>query len=386
MRQVSDKADVVIIGGGVVGLGLAYRLVERGVKDVVVLEKSYIGSGASGRNPGGIRQQLSLREDIALARESVKIYKHLSGELNFNIFFRQGGYLILAFTEQEVEQFKKNVKLQNSLGVRSKIIRPNEAKEIVPMLATNKLLGATYCPTDGILYPYAVLWGYARAAKRMGAKILTFTDAKRIKVEGGEVKAVATDKGEIKTPVVVNAAGAHAAEVASMAGVELPNKPFRHEAAVTEPLKPFLDPMVLSFHHTLYVGQMLRGEVFAGVGNLDKSPSHDLRASADFLPKLARAILEIMPQFGELAVMRQWVGIRDMTPDGKPILGEMEGVRGLIQANGFGGLGMMLSASAVKLLAELILTGKTPKMLEPFSLARFREEKLEKEMYITGMH
>lgn len=386
MRQVSDKADVVIIGGGVVGLGLAYRLVERGVKDVVVLEKSYIGSGASGRNPGGIRQQLSLREDIALARESVKIYKHLSGELNFNIFFRQGGYLILAFTEQEVEQFKKNVKLQNSLGVRSKIIRPNEAKEIVPMLATNKLLGATYCPTDGILYPYAVLWGYARAAKRMGAKILTFTEAKRIKVEGGEVKAVATDKGEIETPVVVNAAGAHAAEVASMAGVELPNKPFRHEAAVTEPLKPFLDPMVLSFHHTLYLGQMLRGEVFAGVGDLDEPPSYDLRASADFLPKLARAILEIMPQFGELAVMRQWVGIRDMTPDGKPILSEVEGVRGLIQANGFGGLGMMLSASAVKLLAELILTGKTPKMLEPFSLARFREEKLEKEMYIAGVH
>lgn len=386
MRKVSDRAGAVIIGGGVVGLGLAYRLSENGMKNVVVLERGYIGSGASGRNPGGIRQQLSLGEDIILARESVKIYARLSGELNFNIMFRQGGYLILAFTEREVEQFKKNVKLQNSLEVRSRTIMPKEAKEIVPMLATDKLLGATYCSTDGILYPYAVLWGYAQAAERMGAKILTFTDAKGIKVEGGEVKAVVTDKGEIKTPVVINAAGAHAVEVASMAGVELPNKPYRHEIAVIEPLKPFLDPMVLSLHHTLFVGQMMRGEVLAGVGNLDEPPSHDLRASADFLPKLARAIIEVMPQFRHLAVMRQWVGIRDMTPDGKPILGEVEGVRGLIQANGFGGLGMMLSASAVKLLAELILTGKTPKMLEPFSLARFREEKLDKEMYIVGVH
>lgn len=385
MREVNNSADVVIIGGGVAGLGLAYRLVEKGVKDVVVLEKSYIGGGASGRNPGGIRQQLTLKEDIILARESVKIYERLSGELNFNIFFRQGGYLILAFTEQEVEQFKKNVKLQNSLRVRSRLIEPREAKEVVPMLATDKLLGATYCPTDGILYPYAVLWGYARAAERMGAKILTFTEVKGIEIEGGEVKAVVTDKGEIKTPVVVNAAGAHATKIASMVGVKLPNKPFRHEIAVTEPLKPFLKPMVLSFHHTLYIGQMMRGEVIAGVGDLDEPPSYDLRASVDFLPKLARAVLEIMPQFGDLAVMRQWVGIRDMTPDGKPILGEVEGVRGFIQANGFGGLGMMLSASAVKLLAELILTGKTPKMLEPFSLARFKEEKLEKEMYITGL-
>ncbi|MFQ6129559.1 MAG: NAD(P)/FAD-dependent oxidoreductase [Candidatus Hadarchaeaceae archaeon] len=371
---MNEKVDVVIIGGGLTGLGIAYRLVEKGMKNVVVLEKGYIGVGASGRFPGGTVQQLPTLDEITLAKEGVKMLRHLSDELNFNIMFRQKGSLLLAFTEEQVDRLMVSVRLQNILKVKSKFIGPSDVKKIVPMLDADKILGAAFCPTDGIVYPYALLWGYAQAVRRGGGRIRTFTEAREVKVEDGQVRAVVTNEGEIEASTVVNAAGARSADIAKIAGVKLPNEPRRREFLVTETLKPFLGPLVLSLHNGLCLAQAMRGEVICSIPGRKSAPSGDMRSSVEFLERAARAAIEIIPQFRDLKVMRQWVGLYDATPDGKPVLGEVKDVRGFIQANGFCGRGLETSTAAARLLAELIVDGKAPALLESFSIERFAEK------------
>ncbi|MCD6484940.1 MAG: FAD-binding oxidoreductase [Candidatus Odinarchaeota archaeon] len=376
---MKHKAEVVVIGGGINGLGIAYNLAKMGVTDVVVLEQKYIGWGASGRNPGGVRQQWNTKENIILARESVKIFEHLSQELNYNILFRQRGYLILAFTEEEVEEYKKNVKLQNSLGVPSRLVTPEKAKEIVPTIDETKILAATYCPTDGVLFPYALFHGYENAAKRLGVQIYTFTKATGINVENGKIKSVMTNHGEIQTNKVVNAAGGFSSEVAKLAGVELPNRPYRREIMVTEPLEIIIEPMVISLHHGLYVTQSMRGEIIGGIGNPNEKPGFNIRSTADFPVRFAKALVDIMPNVRYVSMLRQWAGVYDVTPDARPILGEVDEVEGFYQANGFSGHGVMISAIVDKLIAELIVTGKTSIPIDSLNLRRFKEQELSKE-------
>lgn len=380
---MNKEADVVIVGGGVTGLGLAYRLIERGMKDVVVLEKGYLGAGASGRFPGVAVQQWASMEETALARDGVKELERLSGELKFNIMFRQDGGLILALTEEQVERLRVSVRFQNLLKVKSKLINPREAGKIVPMLRTDKILGAAFCPTDGVVYPYALLWGYAQTVRRGGGEIRTFTEAKGIKVEGGEVRAVVTDKGEIKTSAVVNAAGARSTEVAKMAGVAPLTEPHRREFVITEPLKPFLHPFVLSPRNALCMAQTMRGEVICSITAPRGPDPQSMRSSAESLHKIARAVVELMPQFTHLDVMRQWVGLYDVAPDGMPVLGGAKEVRGFIHASGFGNHGLEFPTAAAKLLAELIVEGKTSRMLEAFSPDRFAERKPKETRAIT---
>jgi len=380
---MKDKAEVVVIGGGVNGLGVAYWLAKKGLDDVVVLEKSYLGSGASGRNTGGVRQQWASKYNIILARESVKMFEKLSDELNFNIMFRQTGYLILIWDEEELEQFKKNVKLQNSLGVPSKIITPEEAKEIVPPLNIKNIIAATFCKKDGVLHPLALVWGYERALKRMGIEINTFTEVKDIKVENGEIKEVVTNRGNIKTNIVVNATGPHAPIIGKMVGVDIPITPYRHEIMVSEPLQPILDPMILSFKHGLYVTQTNRGEIIGGIST-DEKPGYDIRGTVQFVERFSRAIVEIIPQMKYVNMLRQWAGLYDMTPDAQPIIGPTEGVHEMIQINGFSGHGVMLNPISVKLVAELIVDGKTSIDISPLSLDRFKEPMEVKEKLVVG--
>lgn len=363
----------MIVGAGVNGLGIAYRLALEGVEDVVVLEKRYLGYGASGRNGGAIRQQWGVKEKIILARESLKIWEGLSEELNYHTLLRRGGSLMLALTEEDTMEFKENVRLQKSLGVETKHLEPEEAGEILPLLSTDKVLGATFCPSDAVALPFSVLWGYERAARKRGVELNTFTEVTDIRVSEGEVKSVLTNRGEIKTPVVVNAAGAYSKEVAKMAGVDLPNKPSRREALVLEPLKPFLNPMILVPHNGLWMNQTLRGEVIGGV-DTSGEVSYSLRASIGFLEKFARAATDIIPQFKHLKVLRQWAGLQDTTPDERPILGEVDEVRGFIQANGFGDYGLTISPVVAKLIAELIVDGKTSYPLDALNFRRFRKE------------
>lgn len=378
------KRGIVIIGGGVNGLAAAYNLARRGVKNIVVLEKGYIGSGDTGRCGAGIRQQWGLEENIVLARESLKIYEKLSGEIGFNIFFRQGGYLVLIFDEEEREVVSRTIPLQNKLGVPTRLLSVPEIVKLVPGMNTKGLLGAAFCPTDGMAYPYAVLWGYAEAARRFGVEIKVHTLVTGVSRRNDWTYDVTTAKDTYNTPVVVNVAGAFSRDIGAMIGIEIPTKPVRHEIAVTESLKPFLGPMVISPSKGFYFSQSLRGEIVGGIGDPNEPSSYNTRSSPDFLFRYAAALREILPPLGKARIIRQWAGHYDMSPDHRPILGGVEGYKGYYHACGFSGHGFMLSPVVARLLAELITTGRTSLPIDALSLARFAKGEITTDPYVVG--
>ena len=369
---MKSRAEIVIIGAGVNGLSIAYRLAEKGISDIVVLEQGYIGFGASGRSAGSITQQWDDKELIILAKESLKTYQGLAADLNYNIFFRQDGYLRLAQNEDEVKALKKSVGLQNSLGVRSRYLELGEVKDLVPHINTKRVLGASYCTEDGAVFPFPVLWGYEKTATGMGVEINDFTKVTGFKVKGGEIKAVQTNQGSIETSTVVNAAGAYSRRIAKMMEIELPNRPFKYEALVTEPLKPLLNPVISTFNNDFWLYQTVAGELIGGLKTLENS-GYTLTGSIDFLKRFARETVNLIPSSRYLNVLRQWAGICDITPDEKPLLGEPKEVKGFIQANGFSGHGFMYSAVVAKLVAEFIVDGKTSLPLDSFSPNRFKK-------------
>ena len=379
------KTDVLIIGAGVNGCSIAYNLVKKGF-DVTVVEKDYVASGASGRNGGGIRQQWSTEDNIRLAMESVKIFERLDEELNYETEYTQGGYLVIAHTEEEVKQFKRNVALQRKLGLPVEYLDASEINEIVPQLNVEGIgaLGATWCPTDGHADPIKVTLAYYLAAKRLGAKIIKHTKVIGFKKgKDNRITSVLTDKGEIETKYVVNSAGAYSAEVAKLAGVSLPNKPYRHEILITEPVKRFFTPMIISFHDNVYFRQTLDGNIIGGWGDPEEKPGFKLESTKKFLYKMAWLLSRYMPILKNVRVLRQWAGLYDVTPDARPILGPSEGVENLIQVNGFSGHGFMVSPMTAKIISQYIAGEKTVISLENLGMSRFKG-KILKERSVVG--
>jgi sarcosine oxidase subunit beta len=380
---VRRTADIIIVGGGVNGMACAYNLARRGMKDVVVLEKGYPGCGATGRCGGGIRQQWGLEENVILARESVKIFENLSGELGYNIFFRQGGYLMLLYDESERALVQKTIPMHNRLGVPTQMLTLREIAERVPGLNLEGVIGAAFCPTDGTAYPYAVLWGYAEAARRLGAKVYVHTPVESVAREDGTYRVIANGT-TFEAPRLLNTAGAFTREVAAMLGVSVPTKPVKHEIAVTEPLKAFLDPMVISVKYGFYFSQSLRGEIVGGVGLDDEPSSHSQASSPEFLLKYARALRNVFPALGKVSIIRQWAGSYDMSPDHRPIVGGVPGLDGYYHACGFSGHGFMLSPIVSRLMAELVTSGETSLPIDTLSLERFATGELQHDPYVVG--
>ncbi|MFP4001614.1 MAG: NAD(P)/FAD-dependent oxidoreductase [Thermoplasmata archaeon] len=381
---MTEEYDAVIIGGGVNGLGTAYHLGKKGFNDVLVVDKSYLGYGASGRNGGGIRQQWTSEENIKLALESRKMFERLDEELEEDLEFYQGGYLVLAFDEEEAEEFKGNVKLQNELGVESEYLSPEEAKEIVPELDISDVVAATFNQSDGTIYPFRVIHGYADRIKEMGIDVEEHTEVTDIVTEGKEIKKVKTEEGDIKTDTVVNAAGGWSSDIAEMAGVDIPNEPVRHEIMVTEPYERFIDPMIISFRHGIYFSQSEHGNVVGGIGNPDEEPGLNQKSSLWFMKKFSDTLLDFIPRFSGVNMIRQWAGFYDVTPDAQPILGSVPEVKRFYQINGFSGHGFMVSPMVSKVTAELV-TGKQPSIdIERLKVERFEDMDLEEEGGVVG--
>jgi len=377
-------ADIIIIGGGVNGVATAYNLARRGMTDVVVLEKSYPGRGATGRCGGGIRQQWGLEANVVLARESVRKFENLSAELGFNIFFRQGGYLMLVYDEREHDLVLKTIPMHNSLDVPTRYLDTKEVSELVPGLNTEGIIGGAFCPTDGTAYPYAVLWGYAEAARRLGAQIYNYAEAKNVSLEPGGTFKVESEGMTFEAPRLVNVAGAHTRDIAAQLGVDIPTQPFRHEIAVTEPLKSFLEPMVISPKKGFYFSQSMRGEIVGGISGDHEPSSHTITSSPEFLFKYAAALREVFPGLGSARIIRQWAGSYDMSPDHRPIVGGVGGIDGYYHACGFSGHGFMLSPVVSHLLSELITTGTTSLPIDDLSLERFQSDNLTHDPYVVG--
>jgi len=382
---MKKKADVVIIGGGVNGCGLAYNLVKKDL-DVIVFEKNYLSSGATGSCGAGIRQQWSTHENAELAMKSVKIFEKLSKELGEDIELRQGGYLIVVHDKEELLQSEKNVKMQKTLGIPVKIISTKEITEIVPILDIKGInaIAATFCPTDGHANPFKTTFAYANAARKYGANIFTHTTVIDIKTKKKQVCEVITDKGSIKTDFIVNAAGISSKEICDMVGIKIPIKPVRKEIMATERLQPLFEAMVISFKDGIYFSQQHEGQIVGGIPIPEQKFGYKTTPTVSFLQHMSKTITRYAPVLKHVNMLRHWTGFYDVTPDARPILGETKDLKGFIHCHGFSGHGFMLSPMVTKILCEYIVEGKTSEILESLSLTRFKDKKIEHEMGVVG--
>jgi sarcosine oxidase subunit beta len=372
--------DVVVIGGGVHGLATAYYLAARhGVTNVAVLDKGYIGSGGSGRNTAILRSNYLTPDGVAFYDRSLHLYERLSGELNFNVMFSQRGHLTLAHNDSSLRTMRWRAEVNKLQGVDSRVISPEQIAELVPALDTSArtrypILGALYHPPGGIIRHDAVVWGYARAADALGVHIHQNTEVTGIDVAAGRVTGVQTTRGRIAAPIVVNATAGWSSLVAALAGVDLPIITHPLQAAVTEPVKVFLDTVIVSGTLHVYVSQTDRGELVFGA-SVDPFASYSMRASLEFLEEVAGHVLQLMPSLAGLRVLRQWAGLCDMTPDYSPIIGTTP-VEGFLVDVGWGTYGFKAGPAAGEAVAELAATGRVPPLIAPFDLARFDDDRL----------
>jgi sarcosine oxidase, subunit beta len=375
---MNNTASVVIIGGGISGCSIAYNLALKGVKDIVVIEKEYLTSGSTGRCGAGVRMQWGTEMNCRLAKYSIEFYEKANEVLEYDgdIEFKQGGYLIVASTEKEDTQFKKNIALQNSLGIPSVYLSPKEAKKIVPHMDESKIISATFCSKDGHLNPFHATQAYADAAARLGVKFMKYTIVTGIQVENGKITGVQTDKGFISTPVVVNAAGGHSKQIGDMVGVDIPVYPERHQILVTEPVNPIQNPMFMSFSLNIYCQQTPHGSFIMGRG--DANEPRDLRVTSSwhFLEEMAKNCCELLPLLKDLRVVRQWAGLYCMSPDRQPIYGGANNVEGFYMATGYSGHGFMFGPVTGVVMAETILGEKHSLPIDKLGLDRFEKGEL----------
>jgi sarcosine oxidase subunit beta len=378
--ELRQSYDVVIIGGGAHGLACAYYLArDHGVDNVAVLEKRYVGHGGSGRNTTIIRSNYLTPEGVRFYDESVRLYEQMSTDLDFNVMFSQRGHLTLAHTDGALRTMRRRAEVNRLQGVESRLISPQEIKELCPPIDIGDtprypILGALYHPPGGVIRHDAVVWGYARQADKLGVHIQQLTEVTGIAVNRGKVTGVHTNRGLIQAGTVLNATAGWCTTIADMAGVRLPVTTFPLQACVTEPLKPFLDVIIVSGSLHVYVSQSDRGELVMGAA-VDPMASYSMRGSLTFTEGIAGHMLELFPSFAHVKVMRQWGGLCDMTPDYSPIMGYTP-VRGFLVDVGWGTYGFKASPVAGKRMAELIAGDYTPDILQPFRLSRFSENDL----------
>ena len=379
-HELKDRYDVVIIGGGAHGLACAYYLARyHGITNVAVLEKRYIGSGGSGRNTTIIRSNYLTPEGVRFYDESVKLYEEMSAEFDFNVMFSKRGHLTLAHTDSAVRTARRRAEVNQLQGVDSRVIFPDEINRLCPLLDVSDhprypILGALYHPPGGIIRHDAVVWGYAHHADRRGVHIHQLTEVTGITVENDRVTGVQTNRGFIHTGTVLNATAGWCTTIADMAGVRLPITTFPLQACVTEPLKPFLDVIIVSGSLHVYVSQSDRGELVMGA-SVDPFASYSMDGSLSFVENLAGHMLELFPSLHHVRVLRQWAGLCDMTPDFSPVMG-VTPVEGFLVDVGWGTWGFKASPVAGKRMAELIATNHTPDLIHPFRLSRFEENDL----------
>ncbi len=380
--------DVVIIGGGGHGLAIAYNLARfHGVTRVAVLEKGYLGGGNTARNTAVIRSNYVTPASVRFYAESVRLYESLSNELGFNIMFSQRGQLTLAHTDAAMRGLRLRAAANQLSGVDSVMIDPAEVARLVPTLNLEPVkrypvMGGLWHRPGGIARHDAVAWAYARRAAERQVEIHQRTEVTAIDVAGGRVTGVKTSRGDVQCGVVVQCVSGHSSIVASMAGVELPIVTYPLQAMVTQPLKPFLDPLVSSPQFHVYVSQTPRGEVVIGGGS-DPYPLYAARASLEMKEGLAEHTVELFPCLAQAKILRQWAGITDMTPDYSPIMGKSP-IEGYILDAGWGTWGFKATPICGRTIAELVATGRTPELIEPFSLDRFSTFKLVNEMGATA--
>jgi sarcosine oxidase subunit beta len=381
--ELRRSYDVVIVGGGSHGLATAYYLRRRGITNVAVLEKRYIGSGAAGRNTTILRSNYKTPEGARFYDRSVKLYEGLSGELGFNLLFSQCGHLTLAHSDRALFVMANRAEVNRLQGIDSRLIGPDEIHALAPAMslspdATHPVLGALYHPPGGIIRHDAVVWGFARGADRGGAEIHPWTEVTGLERANGRVSIVRTNRGDVRAGTVVNCTAGWSTLVCDMAGVPLPITTHILQALVTEPVKPLLDVVIVSSQMHVYLSQTDRGEFLMGA-EIEPWTSYGSRGTLTFLQEVSRHALELFPQLERARLLRAWSGLCDLSPDYSPILGRTE-VENFHVSAGWGTYGFKAAPIVGQTLAELVDTGRTPELIAPFALERFYEDRLVSEL------
>ncbi|MBK6659014.1 MAG: FAD-dependent oxidoreductase [Proteobacteria bacterium] len=367
--------DVVIIGGGGHGLACAYYLARTfGITKVAVLEKGYLASGNTARNTTIVRSNYLTPEGVRFYDESVRLFGNLSHELDFNIMYGERGHLTLAHTDAAMRTARWRAEVNQHLGVDSSLVYPDDIARLCPELnladdVRYPILGALYHPPGSIARHDAVAWGYAQRAAELGVEIHTHTEVTGIRVEHNRVVGIDTNRGSIACGKAMQAVAGMSSELARMAGFRLPIRTIPLQACVSEAVKPFLDPIIVSGSLHIYVSQSARGELVMG-GSTDPYPLYSTRSTLEFKEDLMMHMLELFPFIGSLRVLRQWAGMADMTPDFSPVMGLTPLENYYIDA-GWGTWGFKATPVSGTCMAETIATGKPHHLCAPFSLERF---------------
>ena len=380
-----NRADIVIIGGGVMGASAAFHLAKRGMKNIVLLEKEDLfGTGATGRCAGGVRYQFSTEINIRLSLESLPMIERFEDELGQAVSYRKCGYLLIATTEKDVAAFRRNVDLQNSLGVPTQFLDGDEVRARLPMMKFEDALAGTFNQEDGLVDPNSVVAGYIRAAQTMGVRALTRREVTGIRVSRAQVQAVETTRGVIQTGMILNTAGPWAGQVGQMAGVQIPIVPIRRQMFTTNPLNEIPEdfPFVIDFARSLYFHREGEG-LLIGMSNQAEKPGFDQNVDEKFEFMNLEAAINRMPLLEQASRASHWAGLYEVTPDAHPIFGGSN-LKGFSICAGFSGHGFMHGPVAGKLMSEYILDGKFSTLdVSMLDLARFEQGRLIKEYNVV---
>lgn len=383
--ELPTTADIVIIGGGVMGASAAYHLAQRGVKNIVLLEKEkYFGTGATGRCAGGVRYQFSTEINVKLSQESLPMIERFKEEIGQDVNYRQCGYLLVATNEKDAATFKQNVALQNGLGVPTQLLSGEDVRARLPQMRFPDAIAGTFNQKDGTVDPNGVVMGYVGAAQKMGVKAIENAEVTGITVSGGEIKEVQTNLGTIQTRMVLNVAGPWAALIGDMAGVKIPIIPLRRQMFTTNPLPEVPEdfPFVIDFAKSLYFHREGEG-LLIGMSNQEEKPGFDQNVDEDFELVNLEAAIERMPLVEKASRASHWAGLYEVTPDAHPIYGDTD-VKGFYLCAGFSGHGFMHGPVSGKLMTEYMLDGKYSTLdVSMLDLKRFEEGRLIKEYNVV---
>ncbi len=383
--NLPTTADIVIVGGGVMGASTLYHLSARGIKNVVLLERNeFFGQEATGRCAGGVRYQFATEVNIKLSMESLPMLDRFKSEIGQDVNYRKCGYLFVLTNEKDVETFMYNVALQNKLGVETEWLSGDEVRRRVPYMNFEDAMGGTFNPNDGLVDPNSVVMGYIGASLKLGAKAYTDIEVTGFELDGDRISGVKTNQGVIRTSVVVNAAGPWAGLVGKMAGVDIPITSLRRQMFTTTPLSelPGDFPFVIDFSQSLYFHREGEG-VLTGMSNPHETHAFDENVDEQWEMVNLEAAISRLPMLEKAGMISHWAGLYEVTPDAHPIYGKTP-VEGFYIVGGFSGHGFMHGPVSGKLMSEIILDGKAATLdVSQLDLARFVEGRLIREYNVV---
>lgn len=366
-----NSAQTVIIGGGVMGLATAYYLAKNGMKDLVVIEKNTVCSGSSGRCAGGFRQQFPTVPEVQMAMDSIKLLEKLEAELEAEFEFRQGGYLVLSYDDDHATKTQETMAMQQSLGLDVVWKSHSQIASMAPWLNTEEgFIGGAFCQTDGVLNPFKMVSAYEKAFLRLGGKVYSNSEVKKITKLVDDSFIVHTDEHNISCSILINCCGAFGKRIGEMLGIDVPVVPLAREKIVTEPVKFFQPFLCHSPLHTLHFNQTSHGSFLMSCANMAIKQRGDLKNTWRFTHETALAVSRLLPALSKVKIVRQWAGFYETTPDGQPFIGKVNGLKNYYQNLGYNGHGLMLAPASGLAVAADILGLEVPSWYSTFAMDR----------------